>query len=426
MDIQVGKLRNLLDLFKPVVPKKPTLPVLKFVYIGDGRAIATDLSVMVIASLPEMKNDKPVLLPFTSVLEMLKYVPGTDMLQITTEGKKVKLAYTGGSASYATEDSLEFPIPSSDVEVKAEGMLDGDTMVPAMLAALPYVSTEENRPALTGVALTLGSPIEVAAADSFRLSHQVLGFSFPKEEKVIIPADAVKVLGHVFAKTAREPSSSDTLIEAITAKRRLYFSIIDGKLKVDFGQDYSVVIKLIESTFPEILGIIPKGEPIMQSQVFAPQFEAALRRVKDVAKSGSGMVRLDFATDGALTLSAQGADNDISGTLNTLSTKGEPHSVGIDIKYLLEYFSKKEGIVIISRHDNSGPVSLQYQKTPKVLIMPMKLGEVQKSPETEEAKSTTETTKDETEEGDSETTEEDTDTEGEGQETEETQEVVTP
>ncbi len=403
MEIQVQKMRELLELLKPVINKKSALKVGAFVCIREGNAFATDFETMVIAALPEATDEKPMLLPLAPMLEVLKHTPGTDILRINTEGKKVKLTWTGGSASYPTEAPEEFPIPNPDIKVRAEADIDGDTLIPAMLAALPYAATEGTRPTLTGVAVTLGHPIEVASADGFRLSHQVFDLSFPLEEKIIIPPGAVKILGHVFEKTPRDPSMTDNLVKAITARRQLHLVLIDGKVIVDFGKAYSVIFHPIEGHFPEILHLIPKGEPILQSQVFAPQFEAALRRVKDVAKSdGSGMVRLDFA-NGTVTMSAKGEEQDISATLDTLNTEGEPHSVGLDIKYLIEYFSKKEGIVVISRHDNSnGPVSFQYQKTPKVLVMPMALGEPAK-PKTEAPKAETETPEPETKPVDGET-----------------------
>jgi len=382
LEIQVTRMRDLLDLFKPVVPKKSSIKSTAYICFREGKAMATDLETMITASCPEATGQEPLLLPFASLSEMLKYVPGTEMLQIAIDNKMAKLTWHDGNASYPVEDPKDFPIPSPDLKASAEGDLDGDTLVPAMLAALPYTATETTRPVLNGISLTLGNPVEVDAADGFRLAHQVLGLSFPVEEKVVIPAKAVSIIGHIFAKTPREPSASDSLIKAITARRSLHVGLIDGKIKVDFGKAYSVLARLAEGTFPNILQLLPKGEPILQSQVFAPQFEAAVRRLKGVAKDGKGIIRLDFAND-TIKLSATGDDQEVSATLNTINSQGGPHSVGLDVKYLLEYFSKKEGIVIISRYDDSGPVSFQYQKSPRVLVMPMLLGEPPKPAEQE-------------------------------------------
>ena len=108
----------------------------------------------------------------------------------------------------------------------------------------------------------------------------------------------------------------------------------------------------------------------MQSQLFAPQLEAAVKRVRDIAKDGSGIVRMVFA-DGKLTVSAKGEEKEISATMDTLNTQGEPGRTALDHKYLLGYLSGKQGIIILSKHSDTGPVVFQYQNSPRVLIMPM-------------------------------------------------------
>jgi len=369
MEIQVNKLRELMELLKPAVPKKSTLPITAYIRLGEGKAIATDLETMVITDLPEA--EEPMLLPFASLAEMLKYVPGNETVKIEVQNKKVSLAWSGGTASYPTEAVQDFPV-LPEVPTTAEGMLDGDTLISAMLAALPYVATEESRPVLSGVTLVLGSPIEVAAGDGFRMSHQVLGLSFPLEVKIILPAHAVRTLGHVLAKTPRTPpSSADSLIPIVTAKRQLHMALAgENKVRLDFGRTASVVINLVQGSPPDFLKLIPKGEPILQSQVFAPQLEAAVKRVRTVAKDGKGIVRMVFA-DGNLTVSATGEDQEISATIDTLNTQGEPGRTALDQKYLLDYLSGKQGIVIVSQYDKTGPVVFQYQSSPRVLIMPM-------------------------------------------------------
>ena len=369
MNIRVSKLLELMALLKPVVPKKPTLKVVAYIRLGEGKAVATDLETMVTANLPEA--EEPMLLPFASIAEMLKYMHDNDTLQIEATGKKVYLVWDNGNASYPTEAVQDFPV-LPEMPTRAEGMIDGDTLIPAMLAALPYVSTEDARPVLSGVTLVLGNPIEIAAGDGYRMSHQTLGFSFPLEEKIIVPAHGVGILGHVFAKTPRTPpTDAPSLIPIITAKRQLHMALIgNNKLQVDFGQTATVVINLIDGSPPDWLQLVPKGEPILQSHVFAPQLEAAVKRIRDIAKDGSGIVRMVFA-DGKLTVSAKADDQEITATMDTLQTQGEPGRTALDHRYLLDYLSGKQGIVIFSQYDKTGPLVFQYQNSPKVLIMPM-------------------------------------------------------
>ncbi len=331
MEIQVNRLRELMELFKPVVPKRPTLKVIAYIRVGEGKAMATDLDTMVIADLPEA--EEPMLLPFAPLAEMLKYVPGNETLKLEAKNKTLSLAWSGGTASYPTEAVQDFPeLP--DMPTRAAGTIDGDTLIAAMLAALPYAATDGTRPVLSGVTLVLGNPINVDAGDGFTMSHQVLGLSFPLEEKVIVPAHAVDILGHVFAKTPRAPpSTADSLIPIITAKRQLHIALTgDNKVRVDFGRTASVVITLIQGSPPDWLQLIPHGEPILQSQIFVPQLEAAVKRVRNIAKDGSGIVRMVFA-DGKLTVSARGEEQELTAIIDTLNTQGEPGRTALNYTY---------------------------------------------------------------------------------------------
>ena len=373
MDIRVTKLQEVMDLLKPAVAKKATVKVITYVYLGEGKAVATDLETMVIANLPEAKE--PMLLPYSAVSAMLKYVAGTKMLKIELKGKAVSFSWDGGSASYPTEDAADFPI-MPELVTKAEAMIDGDTLIAALQAALPYAATEESRPVLSGITLVLGAPVEVAAGDGFRASLQALGITFPMETKVIVPSHSVAILEHVFKKTPRTPpaaSSAGSLVQVMTAKRNLRMSLVgDNKLRLDFGTSASVVMNLVAGDPPQWLSLVPQGEPILQSHLFAPQLEAAAKRVQGIAKDSSGIVRMEFA-EGKLKVSAAATDQEISSVIETINTQGEPGRVGINVQYLLEFVSGKQGIISLSRYTDAGPVVFEYGKTPKVLIMPMQV-----------------------------------------------------
>jgi DNA polymerase III sliding clamp (beta) subunit (PCNA family) len=369
LEIKVNKLKEVMELVKPVVPKKPTVKSIACLCMGGGKAVATNLETMVIANLPEAQE--PMLLPYYSITEMLKYVPGSDMLKVELKGKIVFLSWSNGSASYPTEDFADFPV-LPELSSRAEALIDGDVLIPTMLAALPYTAEDDTRPVLSGITVVLGNPIEIAAGDGFRMCHKALGLSFPLEEKIIIPRQGAAILDHVFAKTPRTPpATAPSLVKAVTAKRQLRMSIIgDNKLRLDFGTSASVIINLIAGKPPEWLALIPKGEPMLQSQIFAPQLEAAVKRVRIIAKEGTDAIRLEFA-DGKLKVSAKGVDQEISSTIGTIHTQGEAIRIAINQKYVLGYLSGKQGIITFSKYTESGPAVFEDQQSPRMIVMPM-------------------------------------------------------
>ena len=146
MQIRVDKLRANLALLQPVVPKKPTLPVVTHVLIQEGQMVATDLENTVSLNVPEAREG--LLLPFHAVMELLKYVPGDEMLTLEPNGKTIKLSWKGGSASYEVKEAQDYP-PIPMPEFQTEGDLNGDLFIEALLAALPYCATESTRPVLS-------------------------------------------------------------------------------------------------------------------------------------------------------------------------------------------------------------------------------------------------------------------------------------
>ncbi|MDD4987074.1 MAG: hypothetical protein PHQ43_15155, partial [Dehalococcoidales bacterium] len=114
MIIKVEKLRKNLSLLQPVVPRKPTLPLLTHVCLEHGQMTGSDLETTVSIDLPEAR-EAAFLLPLKTVLEVLKYVPGDELLTLETQPKSnsqsrlLKLFWKDGSAAYEVKDVLEYP-----------------------------------------------------------------------------------------------------------------------------------------------------------------------------------------------------------------------------------------------------------------------------------------------------------------------------
>ncbi len=368
MEIRVEQLRNALGIVKPAVPRKTSLDILKNVLVKDGQMMATDLESMVIIDMPGA--DENFLFPYVEVLKMLKYVPGYEKLQMHAKRGKLTMFWSDGEATYPTQDLEEFPaIPA--FEVKDEADIDGDTFIPALSSALPYAATGSDRPVLNGVTVQFGGPIEVSAGDGFRMAHIVLPIQFPAEYTTILPAAAVTTLLHVMSKTPRTPPHGDNLTEIVLAKRQVRVGL-DGKrgLRVEFGPNVSVIVKLVEGNPPAWLKLIPKDEPILKTQLFARELETAVRRVSDVASQNSGIVRLQFQ-DGTATVSAKADGREVSAKISVLDMQGAPNRLALNVGYLTEYLSDKDGIVTLSWTGGKAPASFQHPRSPKVLIMPM-------------------------------------------------------
>lgn len=369
MEIKVEQLRNALEILKPAVPRKTTLPILKNILVKDGQLMATTLESMIVIDMPEANES--FLLPYAEVLKMLKYVPGYEKLRIHPESGKLTLSWSDGEGIYPVENIKGFPV-IPELKIKDEADINGDAFIPALASALPYAANDKDRPVLNGITVQFGRPIEISAGDGFRMAHIILPSEFPAEYTTVIPAGAISTLIHVMAKTPRTPPQGEALVDILTAKRQVHVAL-DGKLGliVRFTPNVKVIIKLVDGSPPAWLKLIPKDEPILRVQFFAREMETAVRRVGDVASKNKGIVRFEFQ-DGACRVSAKADGREVSAKVSALDLVGAPNRIALNQGYLTEYLKEKDSIVTMMWTGGAAPASFHHPSSPRVLIMPMK------------------------------------------------------
>jgi DNA polymerase-3 subunit beta len=369
MQVQVQKLREAMQLLESVVPGKTALPILHNVLLKDGRAIAGDLETFVFLDLPEA--DMECLIPHNSVMELLKYVPGNEMLTIEADGE-LTLRWDGGKSSYPRAKPDEYP-PEPELEVKIEGTMDGNVLVAALAFAANYCATDETRPVLSGVAIFPGENLDIAAGDGYRMAYQTIPDSFPIEKPLIIPSTAVWVLNSLWQHTKPDVTLGDSLVKLVTSKRQMDIALVEAKgsgaalLRVCFS-GVTALIKLIEGTPPDFKLLIPKDIPTTV-KFFPGDLERAVKRLRPIAKDGKGIVRLSWAED-TMTVSASSEEaGKVEGTLPVQADN--PDRVALNIKYLLEYLKGKEGMITMGLSGGAAPVMFRHRSSPLVLVMPM-------------------------------------------------------
>ena len=428
MQIRVDKFRNNLQLLKLVVPKKTTLDVLLNVRLGNCQMVGDDLETAVILRVPELTED--CLLPYLKTMELLKFVPGDEMLTIEQQDRKVKLTWTEGSAVYPNKvGPEEYPavfLPQES-EVKSEGNVDGDQLVNTMVNILAYVAADTSRPVLSGVTLILGSPVYVAAGDGFRAAHQSLPSTYPSEETLILPANSVSVIEQLWKKLPKPIPLAGSLVTQLVSKRMVHLTVsTNDKLIVRFG-DAIVVCSLIQGSPPDFKKLIDSMEEPIKVRLFASELYNAARRIADIANASNGIARLLW-TDSEMVVSAHSEDHgDVEAKLR-VQPGADPGRIAVNVKYLLEYFAKKDGLVTMGINTRSSPMLLHYGSNPVVAVMPMQCQwDDDPKPETPpEAPESPENTAEEQEPENVEETEGEPTEEPETGETQETEQVPEP
>lgn len=379
MQIRVDKLRANLSLVQPVVPKKATLPVITHVLLQDGCLIATDLENTVILEVPEAREG--LLLPFHSIMELLKYVPGDEMLNLDLTGKTIKLFWKGGSAAYEVKEAQDYP-PVPTIDSYAEGDLNGDLFVDALLAALPYCATESTRPVLTGVTVYLDNVLQLAGADGFRLSFQSLKQSYPVKQTLILSAGTVKILEHLWHKSPVMVPLESSLVRQLMAVRPIKLSLAEGITEFRFG-NIRLIAKPIAGTPPDHLALLNNFREPIKVKLMATELKNAVRRLEGIAKDGTGIVRLTW-TETGMTVSARSEEKGEVSAEIPVQPESLPGRVALNVKYLLDYLEGKDGLITLGKDQGSSPALLHYGSKPVVAIMPMNVQWDDEKPKTEQ------------------------------------------
>jgi DNA polymerase-3 subunit beta len=369
LDVGVASLREALDLVGPAVPRKTALPVTHNVLLGNGRVVATDLDIATAVALPEAQRQ--VLLPHKEAQQFLRYAPGHLPAYITADNGTVSITVGGMESKFNVPAPEEFPpVPFTEPDrMEHQGVLDGDALVSALTAVLTCAATEQNRPVLTGVCLTLGDQVQVAAGDGFRLAWEGIPGRLPGKDHIMVPAPLVRLLQHLWKKAAAPDlqQASDPVGIAL-AKRLIRLEWGKEKLQMRFGR-VALLARLIDGTYPNYHQLIPT-EHTASVTIDGGDMLRALQQVKERARKGAGIVRLHWEGE---TLRVSALAEEVGETSVRLPVRSTaPGKVAINITYLLEYFRGKEGSVTISLARNKdAPVTFAHRGTPHIIIMPM-------------------------------------------------------
>ena len=180
-------------------------------------------------------------------------------------------------------DPNEFPpIPAVDEGVATQ--LGPQELRDAIHHVVFAAAVEDSRPVLTGVSLNMeGEKLTLAAADGFRLAVHESTLLKPVEEplSVIIPARTLQEVERLI-EGQQEP------IDVVVTPQR---SQVLFRMK-----DIEIVSQLIQGTFPNYNQLIPDKHDT-RTVVNLGDLQRATRTASIFAKDGSGIIRLQMATE---------------------------------------------------------------------------------------------------------------------------------
>jgi DNA polymerase-3 subunit beta len=351
-----------------VITTNPVVPILEnFLFeIEDGKLTitASDLQTSMITEIEvEAKENGSICVPSKILLETLRNLPEQPVtFTVDSETYSIEINSDNGRYRLSGENALDFPkvpILSDGDNVNISTAVLGTAINNTILAT----SSDELRPAMTGVYLSLSSTnATFVATDGHRLiRYRRVDIASENETEMIIPRKALTLLKSTL------PSENTNV--------NVQFNVANAFFKFD---GIRMVCRLIDERFPDYNNVIPVNN---ENEMVIDRMEllGSLKRIAIYANKTTHQVRLKIVGS---ELSISSEDLDFSNEANerlACEHDGEDIEIGFNGKFLIEMLANVASEKVsmkFSEANKAGllfPVEKDENEDLLMLVMPVML-----------------------------------------------------
>lgn len=338
-----------------------SLPILQGVYLKTEKNklhfYASNLnSYFHKAVKVEVDKEEEFVVEPKRISEFVSFLP-EGKLELETKDKQLIITAGRASGKFPHMVGEEFPKPPK-IEEK-EQKIKTDFLVKNLPLVLFAASTDESRPALSGVNFQTNDELLLVSTDGFRLSLVKL----PKDKDIpsaIIPAEFFKeILGYL--KEEKEIGFSHSLKEKL-----VLFRVGDAEF-------YS---RLVEGDFPPFEKVIPQ-EKKTTIKLDREEFMRNIKLISVFAREMSNIIILDIKKDG-VTISPKTKDKEENNSFLEAEVDGDPQRVAFNYKFVLDFLNnvdRKRISIDVLRPDAPVVLRCEGEKDFLHIIMPVRIQE---------------------------------------------------
>ena len=364
-------LKNL-NAINGIITSNPVVPILDNVLfeIENGNLLitASDLQSSIMVEIQvESKGDGSIAIPAKILIDTLKNRPEQPVtFSIDNENYNIEINSDNGRYKLAGENATDFPkVPQ--VSDSYTMVLNSDILGNAISNTIFSTSTDELRPAMTGIFLKLSSSsCTFVSTDGHRLVKYIRSDITGDEvdHEMILPRKSLTLL----KSTLPSDKSSDVKLEFNASNA--FFSFNNIKM----------VCRLIDERYPDYENVIPLDNSnnvgVDKSEVLS-----SLKRISIYANKTTNQVRFKIS-GGEILISAE--DLDFSNEANeriSCEHDGADIEIGFNAKFLIEILSNMNSNRVtfkLSEPNKAGliiPDEIDDNEDIVMLVMPVMLND---------------------------------------------------
>ena len=364
-------LKNLSSI-SGVITSNPVVPILENVLfeIENGNLLitASDLQTSVMVELQvESKENGSVAIPAKILIDTLKNLPEQPVtFSIDENNYNIEINSDNGRYKLAGENSADFPkVP--EISDGYSFTVNANTLALAIGNTIFSTSTDELRPAMTGVFFRLSSnSCTFVSTDGHRLVKYIRTDISGDEvdHDMIIPRKSLNLLKTII------PSDDKNDINIEFNASNAFFS----------NDNIKLVCRLIDERYPDYENVIPSNNS-NSIEVDKTEILSSLKRISIYANKTTNQVRLKVSGSEIL-ISAE--DLDFSNEANeriSCEHDGDDIEIGFNAKFLIEILSNIHSDKVIfklSEPNRAGlvlPEDIEDEEDLTMLVMPVMLND---------------------------------------------------
>jgi DNA polymerase-3 subunit beta len=353
------------------VSSRSTLPILANILLttenGRLKLSATNLEIGINCWVDaEIQEDGGTTIPAKLITDLVNSLPPADVeISVKDDAHVAGIKSQRSSATIKGMDPSEFPLIPSAEGSELPIVLDAAQLKEAIQEVAFAAADDDSRPVLTGVYVEVGNEkLTFAAADAFRLAVRVIDLpgQDQSQETILIPARTLEELARI-----------------LPAEGHVEMIVTPNRSQVLFHtEQVDLVSRLIEGTFPNFRGIIPK-EHTTRAVIETKEFAAAVKSVTPFARDSSNITRVKIAggegsDEGSLTLEATAEDVGSNVSTINATVDGPEQQIIFNVKYLtdiLNVISAPEVALEVTSAARPGVIKPVSQADYTYVIMPM-------------------------------------------------------
>jgi len=354
-----------LHLVVSVVPSKSTLPILETVLIevapsGELTLTTTDLDISVKAGrTATVEEGGRVAVAARRLHDVVRELAEQEL---SLSGDESGLTLKCGSGRYRFVGAAVDDFPGlPDIPDEKKIAIEPKRIEKMIRRTLYAVSTDETRPELTGVFVTISeSEMSMVATNGHRLARAAFQRPFKQKCDMLFPPKALNQVLRLLPETDGE-------VEISGAKNY-------GRFVFGGTQLYS---RLLEGPFPDYDRVIPKSNPL-RAEIQRGDLLASLRRILVLSDSQTRQVKMVFEPSRLQVLAEyQGAGEAMEEL--PLDYSGEPLTIGYNGGYLLDMlktFDTERVAMTFQSSVSAGlfhPIDDEKEESLLCLVMPLRL-----------------------------------------------------